>query len=138
MITLKQKREVPLSELEAVLRDIVSNYDWAAFFQKVQPVWIDFRKPEKPLVFLMPDFRCPCGGTFFINVHFVAMPHDDHQRECPFAESYSCTRRHGFQVLIEAKRNPQTNHLDYYAVFRVPVAWGRLIEIAVPIAVVED
>jgi hypothetical protein len=138
MLTYKQKREMSVAELEATLREIVSHYDWGAFFKKVQPTWIDYRKPEKPLIFLMPDFPCPCGGTFFINIDWVAMPYEDHHHDCPFAESYSCTRRHYFQVLIEAKRNPQTKHLDYYAVFRIPTKWGRSIDICVPIAIVED
>jgi len=138
MMNYRKKREMSVAELEAALREIVFRYDWGAFFRKVQPIWIDFRKPEKPLVFLMPQIPCPCGGTFFINVHFVAMPNHDHQKDCPFKESSDCTRRHFFQVLIEAQRDGQSKHLLYFANFRIPVERGWWTEIHIPIAIVVD
>jgi hypothetical protein len=140
MLTYEQKQKMSTYELEEMLREVISHYDWGAFFKKAQPIWIDFRKPEKPLVFLMPrEIPCPCGGTFFINVHFVAMPNSDHQKDCPFRESPDCTRRHRFQVLIRAQRDGQSGHLNYYAVFRIPITRGwRWVEISVPIAIVDD
>jgi hypothetical protein len=138
MLTYEQKKRMSTYELEETLREIISHYDWGTFFKKVQPVWIDFRKPEKPLVFLMPQIPCPCGGTFFINVHFVAMPNPDHQKDCPFRESAD-TRRHFFQVLIKAQRDGQSGLLLYFANFRIPtVKFGWSTEINIPIAIVDD
>jgi hypothetical protein len=87
----------------------------------------------------MPNFKCPCGGSFFINIHFTAMPNGDHQRNCPFRESANCTRRHRFQVLIKTQRDAQSGHLNYFAVFRIPITRGwRWVEVSVPIAIVDD
>jgi hypothetical protein len=138
-MTYEEKRAMSLTELEDALRAEVARYDWGAFLAQAEPVWIDFRKPEKPLVFLMPDFKCPCGGSFFINIHFTAMPNGDHQRNCPFRESANCTRRHRFQVLIKTQRDAQSGHLNYFAVFRIPITRGwRWVEVSVPIAIVDD
>lgn len=129
-ISFEERR--PVSELEERFRRVVfEEFDWPAFFKRVEqtlPAWID-EKYEKNWWF--SEFPCSCGGEFFFNVNWVAIPvkYDDHHSDCPFIDN--------FPVVLIPAITPIRHLPLYFAEFRVPLRY-QYLAIRIPLCIVDD